>query len=148
MSVNRESVNEAYKTAMKARDSVAVETIRFLISDLKKIEIDERRIPDEKEVLAMVQRHIKKRHETIDAAKKQNRQDMIDAETAQLKVLEKFLPEQLTESALIAIIEQSIAESGAVTKKEQGKVMAVLMPKVQGKADGRLVAKLVGERLS
>lgn len=148
MNVNRESVNEAYKTAMKARDQVAVETIRFLISDLKKIEVDERRVPDEKEVLAMVQRHIKKRHETIDAAKQQGRQDMIDNETAQLRVLEKFLPEQLTEAALIAVIEATIKETGAATKKEQGKVMAALMPKVQGKADGRLVAKLVGERLS
>ena len=148
MNVNRESVNEAYKTAMKARDQVAVETIRFLISDLKKIEVDERRVPDEKEVLAMVQRHIKKRHETIDAAKQQGRQDMIDNETAQLRVLEKFLPEQLTEVALIAVIEATIKETGAATKKEQGKVMAALMPKVQGKADGRLVAKLVGERLS
>jgi uncharacterized protein YqeY len=148
MTLNRETVNEAYKTAMKARDQIAVDTIRLLNSDLKKIEVDERRVLEDKEILAMVQRHIKKRNEAIDAAKSQNRTDIVDKETAELRILEKFLPPQLSEADLIAVIEATIKEVGAATKKEQGKVMSALMPKIQGKADGRLVAKLVGERLA
>jgi uncharacterized protein len=148
MAVSRDSVNEAYKTAMKARDQLAVETIRLLLADLKKVEIDERRQVEDKEVLAMVQRHIKKRNETIEIAKAQGRADMADRETAEMRILERFLPPQLSEADLIALVEATIKEVGAATKKDQGKVMSALMPKLQGRADGKLTAKLVGERLA
>lgn len=144
----REAINEAYKAAMKSHDEAGVRALRLLNSDLKKLEIDERRPATEPEIQQAIQRGIKKRRETIDVAQAQGRQDIVDAEAAEVKVLERFLPQQLGEAELVAIVEATIKEVGATTKREQGKVMAALMPKVQGRADGKLVAKLVGERLA
>jgi uncharacterized protein YqeY len=147
VSALRDKINDAYKTAMKARDEIGIRAIRFLNADIRKLEVDERREASEADLLAMIQRGIKRRRETIEVAQTQKRQDIVDAESAEVKVLEQFLPRQLTEPELVALIESTIAETGAAAKKEQGKVMSALMPKLQGRADGKLVAKLVGERL-
>ncbi len=147
MSATRDAVNEAYKTAMKARDEVTVRTLRLLNSELKRFDVDERRAPTEAEVMQILQRSQKKRRETIDAARAQNRDDIVSAEVEELAVIEKFLPKQLDAAAVLAVVEAVLKESGATTKKEQGKVMQLAMAKLQGQADGKLVAKLVGERL-
>jgi uncharacterized protein len=143
----RDKINDAYKTAMKGRDEIGIRAIRFLNADIRKLEVDERREASDADLLAILQRGIKRRRETIEVAQTQNRQDIVDAEMAEVKVLQQFLPQQLSEPELVALIESVIAETGASTKKEQGKVMSALMPKLQGRADGKLVAKLVGERL-
>ncbi len=147
MSATRDAVNEAYKTAMKARDEVTVRTLRLLNSELKRFDVDERRAPTEAEVMQILQRSQKKRRETIDAGRAQNRDDIVSAELEELAVIEKFLPKQLDASAVLAVVEAVLKESGATSKKEQGKVMQLAMAKLQGQADGKLVAKLVGERL-
>ncbi len=147
MSATRDAVNEAYKTAMKARDEVTVRTLRLLNAELNRFDVDERRAPTEAEVMQILQRSQKKRRETIDAARAQNRDDIVSAEVEELAVIEKFLPKQLDAAAVLAVVEAVLKESGATTKKEQGKVMQLAMAKLQGQADGKLVAKLVGERL-
>jgi uncharacterized protein len=147
VSALRDRINDAYKTAMKARDEIGVRALRLLNSDIRKIEVDERREATDVDLLAIIQRSIKKRRETIEVAGSQSRQDIVDAETSELAVLQRFLPEQMSESELVGLVEAAIKESGATTKKEQGKVMSVLMPKIQGRADGKLVSKLVGDRL-
>jgi uncharacterized protein YqeY len=147
MSALRDRINEAYKTAMKSRDEIGIRAIRFLNADIRKLEVDERREASDADLLAILQRGITRRRETIEVAQTQQRQDIVDAESAEVKVIQQFLPQQLSEAELVALIEATIAEAGASTKKEQGKVMSVLMPKLQGRADGKLVAKLVGERL-
>jgi uncharacterized protein YqeY len=147
VSALRDKINEAYKAAMKGRDEIGIRAIRFLNADIRKLEVDERRDASEADLLAIIQRGIKRRRETIDVATSQQRQDIVDAEAAELKVLQQFLPQQLSEPELVALIDATIAETGATQKKEQGKVMSALMPKLQGRADGKLVAKLVGERL-
>lgn len=148
MTTIREAVTEAYKTAMKSRDEAAVRALRLLNSDFKKLEVDERRPATEAEVIQFLQRNIKKRREAIDAARTQGRDDVIAAETAEMTVLERFLPAQMSESELVALVEATIKETGAASKKEQGKVMSALMPKLAGRADGKLAAKLVAERLA
>jgi uncharacterized protein YqeY len=147
MSALRDRINDAYKTAMKARDEVGIRALRLLNADIRKIEVDERREATDADLLAIIQRSIKKRRETIEVAQTQQRSDIADAETAELKVLQQFLPDQLSEADLVAAIDAAIKESGATLKKEQGKVMSLLMPKIQGRADGKLVSRLVGERL-
>ncbi len=144
----REAINDAYKTAMKARDEVGIRTLRLVNADLKKIEVDERRVVSDAEVLQVVQKNIKKRRETIEAATAQGRADVAGSEAEELAVLERFLPAQLSETELVAIVEATIKEAGATTRRDQGKVMSALMPKIQGRADGKLVAKLVSERLA
>lgn len=148
MSATRDAINEAYKIAMKARDEVAVRSLRLLNADLKKLEVDERRVATEEEVIAFLSKSIKKRRETIESARGQGRQDVVDAESAEIQVLERFLPKQLAEAELIQIVEATIREVQATTRKEQGKVMSALMPKIQGRADGKLVASLVSARLA
>ena len=146
-SATRDAINEAYKTAMKARDEVGVRVLRLVNSDLRKIEVDERREATETDVIQVVQKNIKKRRETIEAAQAQGRKDVVDAENSELAILQRFLPQQISEAELIPIVEATIAEVGASVRKDQGKVMSALMPKVQGKADGKLVAGLVSARL-
>ena len=148
MADTRSAINEAYKTAMKSRDEVGIRTLRLLNADLRRLEVDERKDATEAEVQQILQRSIKKRREAIDAAVAQGRSDVAEAERAELVVLERFVPPQLSEAEVVALIEVTIAETGATAKKEQGKVMSALMPKLQGRADGKLVSRLVAERLT
>ena len=148
MASTRDAINEAYKAAMKARDEIGIRSLRLLNSDIRKLEVDERRTASEEDLLAILQRSIKKRREAIDAAVAQGRTDIVEAESGEMKVLQQFLPEQLSEAETIALVEACIQESGAKTKKEQGKVMALLMPRLKGRADGKLVSKLVSDRLA
>ncbi len=147
MTTTRDAINEAYKTAMQARDEIGIRALRLLNSDIRKIEVDERRTATEEDLLQILQRSIKKRREAIESAQGLGRQDLVDAETGEMVVLQKFLPQQLGEAELVALIDATVKEVGASTKKEQGAVMKALMPKLQGRADGKLVAKLVGDRL-
>jgi hypothetical protein len=148
MSPTRERIDAALKHAMKARDEVGVRSLRLLVSDLKRIEIDERRDLSEDEVLQVVQRAIKRRRETIELAESQGRADITSAERAEISALEPFLPAQLSDADLVQIIEDVMRETGATTRREQGKVMGALMPRIQGRADGKLAARLVSERLA
>lgn len=144
----RETIDAAYKAAMKGRDETGVRTLRLLNADIRKLEVDERKTATEPELLQIIQKSVKKRREAIGEAEKLGRADVVAAESAEAKILEQFLPKQLSEAELIVVVEATIKEVGAATKKDQGKVMGALMPKIQGVADGRLAAKLVGERLT
>lgn len=144
----RERIAEAYKAAMKGRNEVGVRALRLLNADVRRLEVDERREASESDLLAIIQRSIKKRRETIEVAEAQGRADIAGAEKAELEVLREFLPEQLSEAELAGLVEAAIKEAGATSKKEQGKVMGLLMPRIQGRADGKLAARLVGDRLA
>lgn len=148
MTALRESIDAAYKTAMKGRDEVGVRTLRLLNSDIRKLEVDERRTASEQDLLQIIQKNVKKRREAMAEAEKLGRAEVVASEAAEAKVLEQFLPQQMTEAELVAVVEAVIKEVGATTKKDQGKVMGALMPKIQGRGDGKLAAKLVGERLA
>ena len=147
MSSTRKNLEDALKTAMKARDSLTVDTLRFMNAALRRIEVDERRTLEEVEVVQNIQKGIKRMNETIDAAVAAGREDVAAPERAQREVLQRFLTQQMTDAELLAVVEACISESGAVLRKEQGKVMALLMPRIAGVADGKLAAKLVSERL-
>jgi uncharacterized protein len=147
MATLRESIDAAYKTAMKGRDETGVRTLRLLNADIRKLEVDERKTASETELLQIIQKSVKKRREAISEAQKLGREDVVAAESAEAKILETFLPQQLSEAELLVIVEATLKETGATSKKDQGKVMGALMPKIQGRGDGRLAAKLVGERL-
>ncbi|MSR74161.1 MAG: GatB/YqeY domain-containing protein [Planctomycetes bacterium] len=147
MSTTRKNLDDALKTAMKARDTLTVETLRFLNASLRRTEVDERRTLTEPEVVQSIQKGIKRMNESIDGAVAAGREDAAAPERAQREILQRFLPQQLSEAELITIVEASIKESGAVLRKEQGKVMAVLMPRIAGVADGKLASQLVAARL-
>lgn len=148
MSQLRDQLNAALKEAMVAKDTARRDLIRLLQSALKQVEIDTRKELTDEEALAVIQKEAKKRREAIDEAKKAGRADIIDKEQAELTLIETFLPRQLSLDELKTIAAQIIAEVGATSAKDTGKVMGALMARVKGQADGKLVNQAVRELLN
>jgi uncharacterized protein YqeY len=143
----REKLNEALKEAMRSKDNQRRDVIRFALSAIKQVEVDTRKPVTPEDALAILQKEVKKRRETIDEAQKGGRADLADREKAELAVLEAFLPKGLSREEIIVLVKDAIAQTGATSTKEMGKVMGVLMPKVKGLADGALVNQIVREHL-
>jgi uncharacterized protein YqeY len=137
------------KTAMKAKDSERLGTIRMITSAIKQREVDERIQLDDTQVLAVVEKMIKMRKESIEQFKSGGRDDLVAREAKEIELLQGYLPSQLSEGEVDALIAEAIAESGATSIKEMGKAMALLKQKAQGRADmaaasAKLKAKLTG----
>lgn len=143
----KERISEDMKNAMKSGEKEKLAAIRMLHAAVRKREIDDRIELDDAGCTKIISTLVKQRQESIEQFKAGNRQDLVEKEMAELKLLQAYLPEQMTEAELIPIVEAAIKEAGATTKKEMGAVMKVLMPKVAGKADGKLVNQLVQARL-
>jgi len=141
-------LQEDIKDAMKARDQDKLLALRTLSSDIKKIAIDaSRREPSDEDVLAAVSRAIKQREDSAEQFRNAGRLELADVETAQVGWIKAYQPEQLSETEVRAIVSEVIASLGATSKKEMGKVMGALMPRVKGKADGKLVQSVVNALL-
>ena len=143
----RDSIATDMREAMKARDQARVSALRMLMSAVKNVEVERLHELSDDEVREVVAREAKRRNESIDAFSKGGRDDLVAKETAELRVLEAYMPAQLTRDELAALVEQSIAETGASQPKQMGEVMKALMPKVRGRADGTEVSSLVKEKL-
>lgn len=140
-------LSDAMKNAMKSGDKDTLAFARNLHAAVRKKEIDDRVDLDEAAFIKIVMSLAKQRQDSIEQFKSGGRQDLVSKEEAELKFLQSYLPAQMGESEVRALVEAAIAESGAATAKDMGKVMKVLMPKTQGKADGALVSRLVKEKL-
>jgi uncharacterized protein YqeY len=138
-------ITEDMKIAMKNKDSIALNTIRMLRAEIKNAEIQKMGKLEEEEVIKVVQTAIKKRKEAAEQYKNAGRDELAEKELMEAKVLEKYLPEQLGEDEIRAIINQVLAESD---NKNFGIVMKGVMEKVKGRAEGKLVNQLVKEMLS
>jgi uncharacterized protein len=139
---------EDLKTALKAGQEARVATLRMLLSELRNKEIEKGRPLTDDEGLGLVSSGIKSRQESLEQFRKAGRQDLVTRESAEIEVLRGYLPEQLSERELQDLVTQALAETGATSPKEMGKVMAWLVPRTRGRADGVLVSRLVKERLS
>lgn len=135
------------KTAMKAKETVRLNTLRLLSSALKQKEVDERVELDDAAVLAITEKLIKQRKDSISQFEKANRQDLVDIETAELAILAAYLPAQMSEAEIATAIDAAIASTGATSGKDMGKVIGVLKPQLAGKADMGKVSGLVKTRL-
>lgn len=136
------------KVAMKARESERLETLRFLHSEIKNFEVNERKKPTDDDVAAIVGKAIKSRQDSIEQFQAGGREDLVAREQAQLEICKAYQPEQLGEAEIEALVDEVIEQTGAAGKRDTGKVMKELMPRVKGKADGRMVSAIVGRRLS
>ncbi|GEA95436.1 conserved hypothetical protein [Weissella viridescens] len=143
-----EQLSTDMKTAMKAKDKEALSVIRMLKSDLsnEQIKLGHDLTPDEE--LSVVSREMKQHVEERDAYVDAGRDDLAEDLNAQIAVLAKYMPEQLSEDEVRAIVQETIAAVGATSKADLGKVMGALMPKVKGKADGKLINQLVQSELA
>ncbi len=136
------------KAAMRAKDAARLSAVRLLLAAVKQREIDERIELGDAEVVAVVEKMIKQRRESIAQFEKAARQDLVDTEKFELGVLSGYLPQQMSEAEIEAAIAAAVAESGAAGMKEMGKVMALLKPRLAGRADMARVSGLVKTRLS
>jgi uncharacterized protein len=134
--------------AAKAMDKIRLSALRLLKNGLHNREIDLRRELNEAEFLQLLSGMVKQRKDSIEQFDKGGRPDLVEKEEAELKVIQEFLPAQISEADLDAIIAEAIRETGAAGVRDMGKVMKILMPKVAGKADGKTVGEKVKLRLS
>jgi uncharacterized protein YqeY len=141
-------ITEDMKTAMRAKDSVRLGTIRLLQAAMKQKEVDERVELDDAMVIAIVDKLIKQRKDSIAAYESASRQDLADVESAEMKVLEVYLPARLSAEEITAAVKAIVAEAGATGPGDMGKVMGVVKTKLAGKADMGLVSAAVKAALA
>lgn len=142
-----ERLNEDMKQAMKGQDKFKLSTIRMVRSAIKNLEIDLKRTLDDNEVLEILSREIKQRKDSLQEFDKAGRDDLAVPLKAEIEIISQYLPVQLTEEEIKVIVQQTIQETGASSKADMGKVMSALMPKVKGRADGKLVNQAVQQFL-
>lgn len=145
--VLRERIDADTKDALKSGAKDKVSTLRMLNAALKNKQIDKRRSLTEEEVVETVRSLIKQRRDSVEQFAKGGRQDLVDKETAEIAVLEIYLPKQLSREELDAMVREAITQTGAQGTKDMGKVMKALIPMVGGRADGKLVSELVKNAL-
>ena len=144
-----EKINKDYVQAMKDKDSVRSSTVSFLRAQLKNVRIDKRvEKLEEADVLAVIKKQIKQRQDSIEQYKQGARQDLVDKETKEMEILKGYLPQEMSETELKAIVDGAIKEAGAQSMKDMGKVMSVVMSKTAGRADNKSISELVKKTLS
>jgi uncharacterized protein YqeY len=144
----RDQVNEDMKNAMRAREAERLGALRLLLAAMKQREVDERITLDDAGVLAVIDKMIKQRRDSIAQYEKAQRQDLADKEKFEITVLEKYLPQALSQAEVEAIVAEAVASSGAKGAADMGKVMALVKPKVAGRADMGKVSALVKSKLA
>jgi uncharacterized protein YqeY len=140
-------ITDDMKTAMRAKEMARLGTIRLLLADIKQREVDERIELDDAAVSSIVEKLIKQRKDSISQFQVAGRDDLVAAEQAELVVLQAYLPEQLSAAEVEAAVATAIAESGASSAKDMGKVMGLLKPRLAGRADMGQVSALIKARL-
>ena len=143
----QQRVNDAVKDAMRARDKVRLGTLRLVTAEFKRIEVDERIELDDTRVLAILDKMVKQRVDSEKQYRDAGRTDLADVEAAEIAVIREFLPAALGDDEIAALVAQAIAESGAESMRDMGKVMGLLKPKLQGRADMGAVSGIVKARL-
>ncbi len=144
----KERLGEAMKEAMRAKDSLRLNAIRLMRTAIKNKEIDERRELGDDEVVAVLSTLVKQRRESAQLYRENDRDDLARKEEEELAILLEFLPSQLSADEIDALIEEAVAETGASSMKDMGKVMKVVSARTTGRADGREVSERVKARLS
>ena len=146
----KEQLTEDMKAAMRAKDEgkQRLGVIRLVRGAIRQVEIDSKKELGDDDVVAIISKEVKQRRDSIEEFKKGGREDLVAQNEAEIAILMAYLPEQLGEAEVRELVKAAITESGAASPKDMGKVMKVLMPKVKGKADGKLVNNLVKELLN
>jgi len=141
-------LNDDMKLAMKSQDKFKLSVIRMVRAAIKNIEIDQRKPLEEQEVLDVLNREVKQRKDSLQEFEKAGREDLAETLKAEIVILMEYMPQQLSDEEVKAIVQQTIQEVGASSKADMGKVMSALMPKVKGRADGKVVNQFVQQLLT
>ena len=140
-------LNDSMKDAMRSGDEVRKRTVRMALAAVKQVEVDKRIELDDTAVINLLQKEVKNRRESLEEAKKANRADLVEANEAEIKVLEAFLPKAMPAEELRALVQAAITETGAASAADMGKVMKTVMAKVAGRAPNDMVSAAVRELL-
>jgi uncharacterized protein YqeY len=143
-----ERLVEEMKQAMKSNDKLRLSTIRMIRSSLKNKEIELRKKLEDEDILKVIQVMVRKGEESVEQFQTGGRTDLVEKETKEIEILKSFLPQPLSQQEILKIVDETIQETQASSLKDIGKVMKSVMPKIGGKADGKLINQLVKERLS
>lgn len=144
----KEQINDAMKTAMKSRDNLRLSVIRMIRSTVQNREIEQKQELDDQGIIEVISTLVKQRRESIRLYQEGNRQDLVEKEEAELAILLGFLPAQLSNDEIAALVVRVIGETGASGIKDMGRVMKALTPLTAGRADGKLVSDVVKQHLS
>ena len=147
MSSLKNTLTEAMKDAMRAKEKFRLGVIRMVLAEIKRVEVDERIDVDDTRCLAIIDKMSKQRRDAANQFVDGGRQDLADTELAEVEILKEFLPVQLSDDEITSLIDQAISDTGASGPPGMGHVMGQLKPKVQGRADLQVVSKLVKDRL-
>jgi hypothetical protein len=147
MSLEEKLVDEM-KQAMKSNDKLRLSTIRMIRSAIKNKEIEQRKKLDDEDIFRVIQGMVRKSEESIEQFKAGGRMDLVEKEQKEIETMKSFLPQPLSREEILRIIDQSIEETQASSLKDLGKVMKSVMPRLEGKADGKSINQLVKEKLS
>jgi len=141
-------LNDDMKTAMKAGEKPRLAVIRLALAAIKQREVDERIVLDDAQILAVLDKMIKQRRDSVQQYQAGNRQDLADQETFEINMLQTYLPQPLTNDEINALISEAITTSGATSSRDMGKIMTLLKPQLQGRADMTAVSNLVKQQFN
>jgi len=144
----KKQINDAMKEAMRAKDKPRLGAIRLIQAEIKRIEVDERIEIDDTRVLAILDKMVKQRRDSINQYEAAGRQELADVEVQEISVIQDFLPAALSDAEIAAMVEAAVTSSGATSMADMGKVMGILKPQIQGRADGGAVSGLVKAALN
>ncbi len=148
MSELKKRITGDMKSAMKAKDRQALKAVRMILEAIKKKEIDERIELDDAQVMTVIQKMVKQRKDSISQFSDAGRTDLVEIEEAELEIINNYMPEQLSDEEVVSVVDRAINDSGANSMKDMGKLMGMLKPRLQGKADMSIVSQLIKSRLS
>ena len=143
----KQQLTDAMKEAMRNKDKERLSAVRLILAEVKRIEVDERIEIDDERMLSLLDKMVKQRRDSIAQYESAGRMELAELEIAEIAVIQDFLPAALTEAEIEELIQQAIADTGAESMRDMGKVMAVIKPKIQGRADAGAVSGLVKKAL-
>ena len=141
-------INDDLKGALKEKKTIKIETLRMLKAEIKNVSISKKGTSlEDKDVFQIISRQIKQHRDSIETFSKGGREDLAKKEKQELEILQSYLPKQLSKKEVVSIVKQAVVETGAASRSDMGKVMKVVMEKVKGAAEGKLVSQIVAEQL-
>ena len=143
----KQKLQEDLKTSMKNKDTLRKSVITLIRSSIKQVEVDKRIELNDDDVIDIISKQLKQRNDSLEQFLDAGREDLVEETRSEIEVLKEYLPQQLSEEELNEIVKQTISEVGATSMKDMGKIMSVIKPKTKGRADGKLIDKLVKENL-
>ena len=144
----RDRLDEELKAAMRSQDAMRRDSLRMVLAAVQRAEKEGKHTLADDEMIGVLSRELKVRHESVDAFRAGGREDLVAKEEAAIAVVSEFMPQPLSEAEVRALIDQAIAETGAASPRDMGKVMGWLSPKTRGRADGKVVSQIVTQLLA